>query len=164
MRRHRIWIALFGLPLLNACGASTSGQTFNPFPANSASASQANPVTGSTGAFSNCAGAQIYSTDPTFAAAYQSATLCMTAPAGPAVQLNVTSAVPSGTSLCVVPFVYSADLPAVCEPVINGSATFILSTTQYTSAVVLPQPDLNSYETYLVTPGTMAPSRVLFSL
>jgi hypothetical protein len=161
MRRHWNWIALLTLPMLTACGNNPQA-SFNPFP-NTSAASQVNPATGFFGTYPNCGSPNIESTDSSFSAAYSSATLCTTAIQGTLVQLSVGTTVPAGTSICLMPFEGSVFGSPICQSLSGGTTTFLLPSNQYTSIVVLPGGNLQSYEYYLATPGAAAPSRMIFT-
>jgi hypothetical protein len=173
VRTLLLWITLMLLPLLTGCGGnySSNGHAFNPYPKKSSSASTQNPVQVGLqppSQFQACQGPTIFTDDPGFQSAFQGAVLCPGLQPGSTnrsnvVRFKVGAAVPANTALCIVPFVYDADAKETCF-LMNGQADVQLSTNQYTSLVVVPQAYLNVYLSFLVTPGSNPPSRLLFSL
>jgi hypothetical protein len=170
VRHIALWLGLFCLPLLTACGNGNDGRAFNPFPKKSTS-SVNNPVNaglGVSGQFLPCHSAWAPSADAGFNAAFAGSVLCpgegpTTGSKGALARLKVNSGVPVNTRLCMIPFVYDLPTAETCFA-INGQADVVLSSDQYTSIVVLSESQLAAYKAYMNDPNYPAPARVIFLL
>jgi hypothetical protein len=163
-------VLAFAFLCLSACGNASSGKAFTPYNYAHTSAAQST-VAGGT---STAAAQPLYCRSPFLATPdlttdYAGSTLCATQVTsgagikGASVLLHVNSNVPANTPLCIVPFVNDNATTETCFTV-STQVLVTLTTDQYTSLVVLPQAALAAYKLFLSNPGSLAPSRVVFSM